>query len=178
MVGIQKQKQTGFQKPATDQWNWTTEPGKREPCVIIVIYTTKHNGTYWDPTQLKWKSEKRRPDIIGIFILYSRDFFFAAPFLWSSKWHAASCLMASRFLVFFLFEVVLARLFFPSFRLWIPKRCKGVHCVDLGESFPTSIYLQNLASIQPRTSPVKFANCRRASAQQRWRLPMAPFLVA
>jgi hypothetical protein len=21
----------------------------------------------------------------------------------------------------------------------IPKRCKGVHCVDLGESFPTSI---------------------------------------
>ena len=25
----------------------------------------------------------------------------------------------------------------------IPKRCKGVHCVDLGESFPTRIYLQN-----------------------------------
>ena len=38
----------------------------------------------------------------------------------------------------------------------IPKRCKGVHCVDLGESFPTSIYLQNLASIQPRMSPKKF----------------------
>ena len=38
----------------------------------------------------------------------------------------------------------------------IPKRCKGVHCVDLGESFPTSIYLQNLASIQPRTSPSRF----------------------
>ena len=35
------------------------------------------------------------------------------------------------------------------------KQCKGVHCVDLGESFPTSIYLQNLASIQPRTSPSK-----------------------
>ena len=35
----------------------------------------------------------------------------------------------------------------------IPReRCKGVHCVDLGESFPTSIFLQNLASIQPRTS--------------------------
>ena len=29
------------------------------------------------------------------------------------------------------------------------------HCVDLGESFPTNIYLQNLASIQPRTSPTK-----------------------
>ena len=41
----------------------------------------------------------------------------------------------------------------------IRERCKGVHCVDLGESFPTSIYfstiyLQNLASIQPRTSPI------------------------
>jgi len=34
----------------------------------------------------------------------------------------------------------------------IPKRCKGVHCVGLGESFPTSIYLQKSASIQPRTS--------------------------
>ena len=30
----------------------------------------------------------------------------------------------------------------------IPKRCKGVHCVDFGESFPTSIYLQNLASTE------------------------------
>ena len=39
----------------------------------------------------------------------------------------------------------------------IRDRCKGVHCVDLGESFPTSIYLQNLAWIQPRTSPPKFA---------------------
>ena len=41
-------------------------------------------------------------------------------------------------------------------KIEIRERCKGVHCVDLGESFPTSIYLQNLASIQPRTSPVKF----------------------
>ena len=32
--------------------------------------------------------------------------------------------------------------------------CKRVQCVDLGESFQTHIYLQNLASIQPRTSPV------------------------
>jgi len=31
-----------------------------------------------------------------------------------------------------------------------------VHCVDLGESFPTHIFLQNLASIQQRTSLVKF----------------------
>ena len=32
---------------------------------------------------------------------------------------------------------------------------KRVHLVDLGESFPTSIYLQKSASIQPRTSPAK-----------------------
>ena len=36
-----------------------------------------------------------------------------------------------------------------------------MHCVDLGESFPTRIYLQNLASIQPRTSLVKFARSPR-----------------
>ena len=41
------------------------------------------------------------------------------------------------------------------------ERCKGVHCVDLGESFPTHIFLKNLASIQPRTSPVKFARYSR-----------------
>ena len=44
---------------------------------------------------------------------------------------------------------------FPGFWDSIPKRCRGVHFVDLGESFPTHIYLQNLASIQPRTSPSK-----------------------
>ena len=33
---------------------------------------------------------------------------------------------------------------------------KHVNLVDLVKSFPTSIYLQNLASIQKRTSPVKF----------------------
>jgi hypothetical protein len=42
-------------------------------------------------------------------------------------------------------------------KIEIRERCKGVYCVDLGESFPTNIYLQNLASIQLRTSPVKFA---------------------
>ena len=43
----------------------------------------------------------------------------------------------------------------------IGERCEGVHCVDLGESFPTSIYLQNLASIQPRTSSPKFAEASK-----------------
>ena len=33
--------------------------------------------------------------------------------------------------------------------------------VNLGESFPTSTYLQKLASIQPRTSRVKFARSPR-----------------
>ena len=41
-------------------------------------------------------------------------------------------------------------------KIEIRERCKGVHCVDLGESFPTSIYLQNLALIQPRTSLFNF----------------------
>ena len=36
------------------------------------------------------------------------------------------------------------------------ERCKGLHCVDLGESFHMSISLQILASIPPRTSLVKF----------------------
>ena len=40
-------------------------------------------------------------------------------------------------------------------KIEIRERCKGVHCADLGESFPTSIYLQKSASIQPRTSPSK-----------------------
>ena len=35
---------------------------------------------------------------------------------------------------------------------------KHVNLVDLVKSFPTNICLQNLASIQKRTSPVKFAH--------------------
>ena len=42
----------------------------------------------------------------------------------------------------------------------ITELCKGVHCVDLGESFQTHIYLQNFASIQPRTSPLKTRGAR------------------
>ena len=39
----------------------------------------------------------------------------------------------------------------------VVEQCKGVHCVDLGESFQTHTYLQALASIQPRTGPLTFA---------------------
>ena len=61
----------------------------------------------------------------------------------------------------------------------IAELCKGVHCVDLGESFQTHIYLQNLASIQPRTSPVKFARSSGTAARgahhgRRARSPVRP----
>ena len=42
---------------------------------------------------------------------------------------------------------------------------KHVHLVDLVKSFPTNIYLQNLASIQKRTSPVKFAHLTEKSGK-------------
>ena len=35
---------------------------------------------------------------------------------------------------------------------------KHVNLVDLVKSFPTNIFLQTLASIQKRTSPIKFAH--------------------
>ena len=40
---------------------------------------------------------------------------------------------------------------------------KHVNSVDLVKSFPTNIYLQNLASIQKRTSPLKFAHLAEES---------------
>ena len=42
----------------------------------------------------------------------------------------------------------------------LSEQCKGGHCVDLDESFQALVYLQNVASIQPRTSLVKFAASR------------------
>ena len=42
---------------------------------------------------------------------------------------------------------------------------KNVNLVDLAKSFPTNIYLQNLASIEKRTSPVKFANLDEKSGK-------------
>ena len=40
---------------------------------------------------------------------------------------------------------------------------KHVNLVDLVKSFPTNIFLQNLASIQKRTSPLKFAQLAEKS---------------
>ena len=42
---------------------------------------------------------------------------------------------------------------------------KHVNLVDLIKSFPTNIFLQNLASIQKRTSPVKFAHLAEKSGK-------------
>ena len=42
---------------------------------------------------------------------------------------------------------------------------KHVNLVDLDESFPTNILLQNLASIQERTSPLKFAHLAEKSGK-------------
>ena len=42
---------------------------------------------------------------------------------------------------------------------------KHVNLVDLVKSFPTNIYLKNLASIQKRTSPVKFAHLAEKSGK-------------
>ena len=115
--------------------------------------------------------ETRKQESRYIHSLFSR-FFFAAPFRWVSKWLAARCLLASRFLVFSFFGVVLARSFFsPLCNYGFQKLCKGVHLVDLGESFQTHICLQNLASIQPRTSLVKFARPSNTAA-----IPTSPLI--
>ena len=42
---------------------------------------------------------------------------------------------------------------------------KHVNLVDLVKSFPTNIFLQNLASMQKRTSPVKFAHLAEKSGK-------------
>ena len=42
---------------------------------------------------------------------------------------------------------------------------KHVNLVDLVKSFPTNIYLQNLESIQKRTSPIKFAHFAEKSEE-------------
>ena len=48
---------------------------------------------------------------------------------------------------------------------WIPKVQKRGNLVDLVKSFPKNIYLENLAPIQKRTSPVKFAHLPEKSGE-------------
>ena len=50
-------------------------------------------------------------------------------------------------------------------KIEISERCKGVHRVDLGESFPTNIYLRNLASISKHF--LKLATSASQPARQR-----------
>ena len=112
----------------------------------------------------KWQPEYRH---LGIFILYSRDVSLQPPFAEV----LSGLLRAAYWPLVFLFSSFSGLFwpgsFFPGFRIWIPKRCKGMHCVDLGENFPTNIWLQTSASILPRTSTIQFAReppnqCSRA----------------
>ena len=52
---------------------------------------------------------------------------------------------------------------FWNIEVWAVQ--KHVNLVDLVKSFPTNIYLQNLASIQKRTSLVKFAHLAEKSGK-------------
>ena len=56
-------------------------------------------------------------------------------------------------------------------KIEIAELCKGVHYVDLDETFQTHICLQKLASKQPRTSPVKFARSSGAAGSDPERFP-------
>ena len=46
---------------------------------------------------------------------------------------------------------------------------KHANLVDLVKSFPTNIFLQNLASIQKRTSPIKFDHLAENPSKVRYR---------
>ena len=46
---------------------------------------------------------------------------------------------------------------------------KHVNLVDLVKSFPTNIFLQNLASLQKRTSPIKFDHLAENHIKVRYR---------
>ena len=104
--------------------------------------------------QLQWKPEKRTPDLADVFTFHSHAF--------STQFLFAEVLGSARLPMRFSFSPfqgrVLARFFLARFfEIGFQKRCEGVHCVDLGERFRTHIWLQSSASIQRRTSPVKFA---------------------
>ena len=63
-----------------------------------------------------WKSKhKKDTQTTSAYSFVTFAILFAAPFHRSSKWLAARCLLASRFPIFLLFGVVLARPFFPHF---------------------------------------------------------------
>ena len=124
---------------------------------INIKNTMKKKKQKGNPTDLRTTViRQKEPDILSIFIRYSRDLSLQPPFaeVLSGLLRAAYWPLVFSFSSFS--GLFWPGPFFPIFRQSIPKRCKGVHRVDLGESFPTSIYLQNLASIQPRTSPKKF----------------------
>ena len=54
---------------------------------------------------------------------------------------------------------------------------KHVNLADLVKSFPTNIFLQNLASIQPRTSLVKFTRSPRTDRPGTLRSTLSPGFI-
>ena len=88
----------------------------------VVLDSIDRHGAYSDSPQFKWplntqwkRKSKKETQTTSASSFVTFAIFFAAPFHRSSKWLAARCLLASRFLFFFLFGVVLARPFFPHF---------------------------------------------------------------
>ena len=86
--------------------------------------------------QLQWKPEKRKPDLADVFTFQSHDFFMQ--FLFAEV--LGSELLPKRFSFSFFQGRVLARFFLARFfETGFQKRCRGVYCVDLGETFSTNI---------------------------------------
>ena len=103
----------------------------------------------------RWRSRKNSGNFqrLGIRNFWKMLHFGKIPKKFGQIWRKFSKILA-KFANFWKKTAKISAIFNENFE--IRDRCKGVHCVNLGESFPTSIYLQNLASIQPRTSLFKF----------------------
>ena len=91
-----------------------------EKCCILeksrknLVKFGENSAKFWQVLRIFGKKQQKFQQFLTK-ILRLESVLFAAPFHRSSKWLAARCLLASRFLVFFLFGVVLARPFFPQF---------------------------------------------------------------
>ena len=102
-----------------------------------------------EPNAVAMETRKRTPDLADVFTFQSHAF--STQFLFAEV--LGSALLPMRFSFSPFPGRVLARFFLARFfETGFQKRCEGVYCVDLGERFPTDIWLQSSASIQRRTS--------------------------
>ena len=109
--------------------------------------------------QLQSNPETRRPDLADVLVLTFHSHDSSTQFLFVEV--LGSVLLPMSFSFSRFPGRVLARFFLARFFVFgFQKRCEGAYCVDLGERFPTHIWLQSSASIQRRTSPVKFARSK------------------